>query len=122
MIIYRFDQEAGRAIEAFDSTNLIMSRIVTSEKSGSFHIGCMHLEANGNVGYHQAPTNQLFLVVQGEGWVRGGDHDKMNIKAGQAAFWITGEWHESGTESGMMAIVIESDSFDPIIMPEVLLS
>jgi hypothetical protein len=43
----------------------------------------------------------------------------MNIKAGQAAFWISGEWHESGTEFGMRAIVIESDSLDPILMPEV---
>jgi hypothetical protein len=45
----------------------------------------------------------------------------MNKKAGQAAFWIAGEWHESGTESEMMAIIIESDSLDPIIMPEVLI-
>ncbi|SED08616.1 hypothetical protein SAMN05443246_5642 [Paenibacillus sp. GP183] len=116
LVIYRFDQEVGRAIGAYNSTNLIMSRIITSEKTGSFHIGCMYLGANGNVGYHQTATNQLFLVVQGEGWVRSGDHHKMNIKAGQAAFWIAGEWHESGTESGMMAIVIESDSLDPIIM------
>jgi quercetin dioxygenase-like cupin family protein len=121
MIIYRFDQEVGRAIGAYDSTNLIMSRIIASEKSGSFHIGCIYLGTNGKVGYHQTATNQLFLVVQGEGWVRSGDHHKMNIKAGQAAFWIAGEWHESGTESGMMAIVIESDSLDPIKLPEVLI-
>jgi quercetin dioxygenase-like cupin family protein len=117
MIIYRFDKDVGKTIGAYDSTNLIMSRIVTSEDTGSFHIGCMHLGANGNIGYHQATTNQLFLVVQGEGWVRSGNHHKMNIKAGQAVFWISGEWHESGTESGMMAIVIESDSLDPKRLP-----
>jgi len=57
---------------------------------------------------------QLFLVVQGEGWVRGESPETRSITTGYAAFWEKDEWHESGTESGMTAIVIEveSDTFD----------
>jgi hypothetical protein len=29
-----------------------------------------------------------------------------------AAFWADGEWHESGSESGMTVIVIEGETLD----------
>jgi quercetin dioxygenase-like cupin family protein len=117
MKLYRFDAQAGKIISQYDSVNLVMSRIVRT--SAAAHIGCMHLDANGVVGYHQAVSPQLFLVVQGEGWVRGEDEWRIAVKAGQAAFWQTGEWHESGTDTGMTAIVIESAELDPAsFMPE----
>jgi hypothetical protein len=56
---------------------------------------------------------QLFLVLAGEGWVRGAESDRIQIEPGQAAFWTTGEWHESGSETGMTAVVIESPALDP---------
>jgi hypothetical protein len=31
----------------------------------------------------------------------------------QAAFWEPGEEHESGSETGMVALVIEGDSLNP---------
>lgn len=36
----------------------------------------------------------------------------MKIGAGQAAFWAKGELHETSTEKGLMAIVIESDGLE----------
>lgn len=36
----------------------------------------------------------------------------MKIGAGQAAFWAKGELHETNTEKGLMAIVIESDGLE----------
>jgi hypothetical protein len=51
--------------------------------------------------------------VPGEGWVRGESSAKISIEAGQAAYWEKGEWHESGTETAMIAIVIESANLDP---------
>ena len=42
------------------------------------------------------------------------------IVPGQAAFWQIGEWHESGTETGLSAVVVESESLDPsVYMQEV---
>jgi quercetin dioxygenase-like cupin family protein len=76
-------------------------------------IGCMHIGAGGIVGYHQATVRQLFLVVAGTGWVRGKDEPRQPIAAGQAAYWEAGEWHESGSQDGMTAIVIEATTLDP---------
>ncbi|MDZ5471504.1 cupin [Bacillus sp. 31A1R] len=110
MIIYNFSQEVGNPIQAYGSS-FDMSRIGVFE--GKFHIGCMHLGEDGLVGRHDATSNQLFLVIEGEGWVSGPDHIKLPIKAGQAAFWVTGENHESGTENMMKAVVIEGDNLNP---------
>lgn len=111
MEIYRFDQEVGKQIGAFDS-NFKMSRIGVYH--GEFHIGCMHLEANGLVGRHDAVTDQLFLVIEGEGWVSGASEEKISIRAGEAAFWIKRESHEAGTRNQTMkAIVIEAENLSP---------
>ena len=53
---------------------------------------------------HQAGRPQLFLVLQGDGWVSGADGTRSNIRAGQAVHWAAGELHGSGTESGMLCV------------------
>jgi hypothetical protein len=111
MRLFRFDAPTGRPITHFGSVGLVMSPI--QRGTGQFQIGCMHLDAGGVVGYHQAGEPQLFLVVRGEGWVRGESPERHPIAAGQAAFWETGEWHESGTAVGMDVIVLEAEALDP---------
>jgi hypothetical protein len=111
MDIFRFDSAAGRAITQYGSVNVILSRILQVNVEAS--IRCFHLGAAGVVGYHQATTPQLFLVVNGIGWVRGESNERLAISAGQAAFWQKDEWHESGTAHGMMAIVIEGEKLEP---------
>jgi hypothetical protein len=112
MKIFQFNKEAGKHITKYDS-HFVMSRIIQTEKPA--HIGCMHLDAGGVVGYHQAVVPQLFLVVNGEGFVRGEENITTPIKAGEAVFWIKGEYHETTTESGLTAIVIESETLDPAL-------
>lgn len=114
MQVYNFTKEAGKSIEAFGSQQLYMSRILS--EANSPHIGCMHLGANGLVGWHQAPVPQLFLVVSGEGWVRAGEEAEISVSAGSAVYWEKGEWHETRTETGLSAIVIEAESMN-IAMP-----
>ncbi|MGG1660477.1 cupin [Brevibacillus sp. NRS-1366] len=111
MQIFRFDQQAGREIDRYDSVNAVIARIMRTP--GSVQIGCIHLRAAGVVGYHPAVCPQLFLVVSGEGWVCGEDRKPMRVAPGQAAFWTTGEGHESGSETGMTALVIEGEGLDP---------
>ncbi|WP_326492584.1 cupin [Alicyclobacillus dauci] len=84
-----------------------MSRIVVTDKPAL--IGCMHLESNGIIGFHQTITPQLLLVVNGEGWVRCDSEEKVYVTVGDAIFWQEGEWHETKTDTGLTAIVIESD-------------
>lgn len=112
MRLYRFDAEQGHLITQFGSERVAITGIARIAEGG-VQIGCMHLEPGGRVGAHQATTPQLFLVVRGEGWVRGPELERTPISADQAAFWEPGEEHESGSESGMVALVIESDTLDP---------
>ncbi len=75
--------------------------------------GCMHLEPNGVIGFHEAVVPQLLLIVSGEGLVRSDNDPPVHIKAGEAAFWKKGEGHETTTETGLTAIVIEAEELSP---------
>jgi mannose-6-phosphate isomerase-like protein (cupin superfamily) len=108
--IFRFGREAGKSIDHFDS-NFIMSRILITDKPA--HIGCMHLQSNGIIGFHRTVTPQLLLVVQGDGYVRCDSEEKVRIAVGDAVFWEKGEGHETRSESGLTAIVIESEELNP---------
>lgn len=57
---------------------------------------------------HLAATPQLLAVVEGEGWIRGEEGPKIPISAGGAVFWSEGEMHETGTDTGLVAIVVET--------------
>ncbi|MFB5269523.1 cupin [Paenibacillus enshidis] len=109
MYIYQFNKETGRVITKFDS-NFIMSRIL--KLSGQSYIGCAHLEREGIIGYHQAPTPQLFLIVNGDGRIRGSDNIDYYITQGDAVYWEKGEWHETRTDSGLTAIIIEGEEIN----------
>lgn len=73
MKIFDFSEKVGNHIAVFHS-NFIMSNIVKHE--GEVHIGCMHLQPKGIIGYHEAVVPQLLLIVQGEGLVCGADKMK----------------------------------------------
>lgn len=110
MEIYTFNKENGRQIDQFNS-NFFMSRIIGTDQAA--HIGCMYLEEQGVIGFHQAVVPQLLLILNGEGYVRGESEDYINVQAGDAIFWNKGEWHETKTDTGVTAIVIESDELNP---------
>jgi hypothetical protein len=118
MKIFRFDPEVGKEINRSGSSGFTISKIVHLLDESV--INCAYLDSNGVIGLHQATTPQLFLVVQGRGWVRGKTPARTPIEAGQAAYWEKAEWHESGTETGMTVIIIEGTNFDPAkLMPPV---
>lgn len=115
MKFYRFREEDGKKISAYQS-NFMMSRIMKTEEATN--IGCMYLKENGVIGYHQAVTPQLLIIVQGEGEVRGDSDDYFQVKPGDAVFWEKDEWHETKSEKGLTAIVIECESLNPaLFMP-----
>ncbi|OZU87129.1 cupin [Virgibacillus indicus] len=112
MEIYNFNKFSGKKITKFNS-DFVMSRIVNT--GSAVHVGCMYLETNGVVGYHQAVVSQLLLILEGEGIVKG-DHNKtVHVKKGDAVFWEKGEWHETVSELGLTAIVIEGEELVPLL-------
>jgi len=118
MKLFRFDPEVARTIDQYASSGFALSRV--AHLSGEAAVHCAYLAPKGLIGYHQATVPQLFLVLQGEGWVRGESSGRTLIEAGQAAFWQKDEWHESGTDTGMTVIMIEGVDIDPAkLMPPV---
>lgn|SRR3954452_16451156 len=111
MKLYQFGPQIGRPITAFASANVVITPI--QRAPGQVQIVCLRVGPQGRVGYHQAVGPQLFLVVQGSGWVRDESSERIPISAGVAAYWTDGEWHESGSEAGMIVIVIEGEGLDP---------
>jgi quercetin dioxygenase-like cupin family protein len=83
----------------------VISRLFHSPE---LHVGCMRLPPGGLIGLHQASGPQLVAIVEGEGWIRGETEERTTISAGEAVFWEGGEWHETGSDGGLVALVIES--------------
>lgn len=110
MRLFRFDAGAGETIDLFGSSGFVISRVVRMFEGAL--VNCAYLSPHGVIGFHQTTTDQLFLVVQGDGWVRGEAPERTAIQTGQAACWVKDEWHESGTETGMTAILLEGAKFD----------
>lgn len=110
MEFYQFNKDSGKKISKFNS-DFVMSRIVQTVKAT--HVGCMYLQENGVIGYHQAVVPQLLLVMNGEGYVRGDKEEYFKVQSGDAVFWEKDEWHETKTETGLTAIVIESEELSP---------
>jgi quercetin dioxygenase-like cupin family protein len=110
MKIFTFNKESGKNISKFNS-DFIMSRIVQTNSAAS--IGCMHLGKNGLIGFHQAVGAQLLLIVSGEGLVSIDQEEYYKVQSGDAVFWEKDEWHETKSDNGLTAIVIESERLNP---------
>jgi quercetin dioxygenase-like cupin family protein len=110
--MFSFGPEAGRQVDRHGSA-FRLSRLAHAE---GIHVGCLYLGPGGLVGYHPAATYQLLAVIEGDGWLRGEGAARVPIRAGQAAFWEPGEDHEAGTDVGMTAMVVETDTLggDPM--------
>lgn len=110
MEFFRFTQDNGKKVNHFHS-DFVISRI--AEIQDKAQISCMYLQQNGVIGYHEAVVNQLLFVVSGEGFVCDEQRQYIKIQAGDAVFWQQGEWHETKTNEGLTAIVIESETLHP---------
>lgn len=74
------------------------------------HVACLKLAAGGHLGLHPAVSEQVFLVLEGEGWVEGANGQREKIRAGEAAYWRNGENHQSGSDQGLTALLIEGQN------------
>ena len=101
--------DPAHAITHFDSRGATICGVARC--NGETRVSLLDLAAGGIVGEHPAASAQLFLVVAGAGWVRGGE-DRRAIEPGQAAVWEAGGRHESGSDSGLTAVVVEADSLE----------
>jgi quercetin dioxygenase-like cupin family protein len=108
MEILELEAAEGRLINRFDSRGA--RHVAVARLEGRGGISVIRLAADAVLGRHPAIVDQLFYVVQGDGWVAGHDGTQTPIRAGQAAYWTAGEEHESGTDGEMTALVIEAET------------
>jgi quercetin dioxygenase-like cupin family protein len=115
--LFRFDADVGFSLSEHPdetirsrSANAVIFHVART-KVGT-HVGVFHVGAGGVIGRHPATTPQLFLIVAGEGWVSAEDRKRVQLTAGQGAFWAAGEDHESGSDTGMTAVVVEAADED----------
>ncbi|MGF9698054.1 cupin domain-containing protein [Paenibacillus sp. MABNR03] len=107
MKLYRMEAENSRVIAAFGSSGANITPIL--QNASGCHVSHLKLAAGGHLGLHPAVGEQVFMVLEGEGWVEGEAGEHVVIRAGDAAFWKDGEHHQSGSELGLTALLIEGD-------------
>jgi quercetin dioxygenase-like cupin family protein len=107
-----FSAKRAEPIEHFES--LGASSVPLGDGHGEAHVYCVRFEPGGRIGQHPAGFGQLFLVVEGAGWVSGHDGARVELAAGQGAYFSRGELHAKGSEVGMTAIMIQIRDLDPV--------
>ena len=83
--------------------------------SGESHVYQLTFAPGGEIGPHRADFDQIFLVLEGEGWAAGRDGVRAILSRGQAALFALGEVHSKGSDSGMAALMIQIRDFEPVI-------
>jgi quercetin dioxygenase-like cupin family protein len=103
-----FTLASSRAIERFGSAGAMVGPVAREIERGQ--LVRIELAPGGLIGRHEAAADQLFIVVEGDGAVSGADAIETRIHAGMAAFWSTGEMHETKAgENGLVALVLEGE-------------
>lgn len=67
----------------------------------------------GGLGRHPATFPQILAVLEGSGRVSGADGEFHPIAAGDAVFWPEGEEHETQSETGLTALILEGEELRP---------
>jgi len=97
-------KEIAQEISNYNSISAFYSKLMKTESPTI--IGLINIEKGGIVGYHKVPVPQLFLVVEGE------DGNRVMVKKGVGVFWNKGEGHISGSETGLTALVLQTDELE----------
>jgi quercetin dioxygenase-like cupin family protein len=105
MRVIDFSRSRAQPIELFGS--VAASSVRMGDGMGEVHVYCVHFGPGGSIGEHPTGFGQLFLVMDGSGWVVGADGSRVAIGAGQAAFFEKGERHSKGSEGGMTALMVQ---------------
>jgi quercetin dioxygenase-like cupin family protein len=78
-----------------------------------FQAAVFRIAAGGRIARHPASVPQILAVIDGSGEVSGGDGISEEISTGEAVYWAEGEEHETRTEHGLTALVLEGPGLAP---------
>ena len=106
MRVVRLDAVPRRGVEGPGSAGLTVGALgITADA----HLVVVRLRPRGTIGRHPAAGRQLLVVVSGDATVSGYDGEPVEIGPGEAAVWEPNEPHETRSENGLTALVVEGD-------------
>ena len=111
MRLLRFGPEESRSIDHHESSSFRVTPL--AKIAGEAQIAVAHLGPGGRIGRHPATVRQILAVVTGSGWASGADGIEHELGPGIAALWEAGEEHETRTDHGVGAVLIEG-ALDPV--------
>ncbi len=112
MRIIRADANPVHEIADWDSRGVAMWRISEFSDNDGVRVTLGRYEPGGELGRHPTGGWQAFAIVDGRGWVEGGDGDRVDVVAGDVVVWEPGEEHTSGTVDGMLVSIVQT-TVDP---------
>jgi quercetin dioxygenase-like cupin family protein len=77
-----------------------------------FQAAVFRVAPGGRIARHPASHPQILAILDGSGKVSGASGVVEAIEAGEAVFWQTGEEHETKTDDGLTALIIEGDGLE----------
>jgi quercetin dioxygenase-like cupin family protein len=81
-------------------------------ESSLVQVAIFRVEPGGRLRRHPATFPQILAVLEGSGEVSGADGVDEPIEAGEAVFWRKGEEHETKSDVGLTALIIEGENLD----------
>jgi quercetin dioxygenase-like cupin family protein len=100
----------GRPVPDFGSRDFAIAPI-----AGAAHSSLVTLGPQGRIGRHPAAVDQLFFVLSGDAVVSGDDGEPVTVRPGQVASWRAGETHETRSDAGLVALVLEADGLSDVL-------
>ena len=106
MRMLRLDAVPRRVVEGPGSAGFAVGALgITADA----HLVVVRLRPGGVIGRHPAAGRQLLVVVSGDATVSGARRRARAARPGQAAVWEPNEPHETRSEDGLTALLVEGD-------------
>jgi quercetin dioxygenase-like cupin family protein len=107
----RFDFDADSFVPRDE--RLKATTIAPLTAPGAAQAAIFRLAPGGRIARHPATVPQILAVLEGNGHVSGDDGAFEAIAAGEAVFWSAGEEHETVSDGGLTAVVLEAAELRP---------
>lgn len=106
MRVISLDAVPRRTVDAHGSSGFTLGALGLTTDA---HLVVVSLRAGGVIGRHPAAGRQVLVVVSGDALVSGSSGDPVSLGPGEAAVWEPNELHETRSETGLTALVVEGD-------------
>src|SRR5262245_34981575 len=108
MRIIRRNDARVRSITDWDSSGVVMEPVAGFAENDGARVSLGAYEPGGILGRHPTGSWQAFAIVDGAGWVEGGDGRRVDVGTGDVVVWEPGEEHTSGSEHGMRVNIVQT--------------